>query len=334
MGMGMGMGMGMRMGFVLAAFASSAAAQCTPGGPANPPPVKGRIVGLVMDSAHDPLEGASVSIKDPARLARTNAIGHFRIDSVPPGTYELTVRRIGHEIAVQSYVVTDSGASARFCLIPDPRGLAPVITAVKRGGLGGLVGDSTYKMIAGAEVRAVAGGARAVTDSNGAFFLDLKPGSYPITVKKEGYGIQLLSVTVPKDSGRQIAVWLSSPPRNARRVAAAIEDSMKFRMTFKARAAHFKLLSSEDLVKSPTDILATVGSKAVTTVSPECDAIIDGGPYKVPLYTIDKAEIAAMEVYVIPESSRGPRSMNPRGTSGGSGSARDCKVEVYVWLKP
>jgi hypothetical protein len=309
-------------------------AQCTPGGPPNPRPGPRSITGIVMDTAHDPLEGAAISIARPQRLARTNAIGQFRIDSLSPGTYELTVRRIGHEIAVQSYTVTDSGASARFCLIPDPRGLAPIITSVKRGGLSGFVGDSTYKMVAGAEVRAIASGAHALTDSAGAFFLDLKPGSYPITVKKEGFGIQLLSVTVPKDSGRQIAVWLSSPPRNARRVAAAIEDSMKFRMEFKARAAHFKLLSSEDLMKSPTDILTTVQSKVVTTVSPECEAIVDGGPYKVPLYTIDKAEIAAMEVYVHRESSRGPTSMGSGGTGGSSSASSQCKVDVYVWLKP
>jgi hypothetical protein len=141
-------------------------------------------------------------------------------------------------------------------------------------------------------------------------------------------------VTIPKDSGRQIAVWLTSPPRNARRIAAAIEDSMKFRMTFLYRAAHFRLLSSEELMRNPADILTTVQGSVVAPVSSKCEAFIDGGPYKVPLYTIDKSEIAAMEVYVNRESSRGPTSINPGGTGGGSGTADDCKVKVYVWMKP
>jgi hypothetical protein len=315
-------------------LAGRSGGQCTPGGPPNPAPLRAALVGIVMDTAHDPLEGASVVVRDPQRQARTNASGYFHLDSLAPGTYEVTVRSLGHDIAVQSYIVPDSGGIARFCLIPEPRGLAPMITAIARGGLSGVVGDSTYKPISGAEVRAVAGGAHALTDSSGGFFLDLKPGSYPISVRKDGYGIQLLSVTIPKDSGRQIAVWLAAPPNNARRIAAAIEDSMKFRMTFLYRAAHFKPLSSEDLMRNPADILTTVQGAAVIPVSSRCEAIIDGGPYQVPLYTIDKSEIAAMEVYVKPESSRGPTSINPAGTSGGSSTSDDCKVKVYVWMKP
>jgi hypothetical protein len=314
--------------------ATRSRAQCTPGGPPNPAPAAGALTGIVMDSGHDPLEGASVFIRNPKRQARTSASGYFRLDSLAAGTYEVTVRMIGHEIAMQSYTVSDSGGVARFCLVSEPRALAPIITAVPRGGLSGVVGDSAYQMVSGAEVRAVTGGAHALTDSAGGFFLDLKPGTYPITVKKEGYGIQLLSVTIPRDSGRQIAVWLTSPPKNARRIAAAIEDSMKFRMTFLYRAAHFKLLSSEELMRNPADILTTVQGATVTAVSSKCEAIVDGGPYQVPLYTIDKSEIAAMEVYVKRESSRGPTSINPGGTAGGSGGSDECKVKVYVWMKP
>jgi hypothetical protein len=316
------------------ANAATLSAQCTPGGPPNPSALRGSIVGIVMDTAHDPIEGATVFIRNPNRSARTNAAGLFRIDSLLAGTYELTVRRIGHDIAVQSYTVTDTGGIARFCLIPDPRGLAPMITAVKRGGLGGVVGDSTYKTIPGVEIRAVAGGARAITDSAGGFYLPLKPGTYALMVKKEGFGSQLISVTVPSDSGRQIAIWLSSPPKNARRIAAAIEDSMKFRLMF-ARAASSKLLSSEDIMKNPSDILLTVQAAAVTRVSQWCEAVIDGGPYKIPLYAIDKSEIAVMEVYNGKAPRGGATSIEPRGTMPTTaGSSDDCNVRVYVWLKP
>ena len=87
-------------------------------------------------------------------------------------------------------------------------------------------------------------------------------------------------------------------------------------------------------MRNPSDILATVGASAVTTVSPECEAYIDGTPYKVPLYTIDKAEIAAIEVYVKKEYAGGVTSMNPAGTAGPAGEASRCKVLLYVWMKP
>ena len=320
----------------LAALAAPSvlAAQCRPGGPPNPAAVRSTLTGIVMDSAHDPLEGATVFIRAPQRTARTNSAGYFRLDSLAPGTYEVTVRMIGHDIAVQSYNVSDSGGVARFCLIPDPRGLAPMITAVKRGGLGGVVGDSTYKTIAGAEIRAVAGGARAITDSVGGFYLPLKPGTYALMVKKEGYGSQLISVTVPSDSGRQIAIWLSSPPKNARRIAAAIEDSLKFRLMM-ARAASSKLLSSEEIMKNPTDVLRTVQAAAVTRVSQWCEAVIDGGPFRIPLYAIDKSEIALMEVYNVKAPRGGATSINPGGTvQMRQSETQECNVTVYVWLKP
>ena len=299
----------------------------------NPAPVKGALVGTVMDTAHDPLEGATVFIRDPQRQARTNILGRFQLDSLAPGTYELTVRHIGHDVAVQSYVVTDSGGIARFCLVPDPHGLAPVITAVKRGGLSGFVGDSAYNMVADAEIRAVAGGARAITDSAGGFFLALKPGAYALVVKKAGYGSQLFSVTVPADSGRQVAIWLSAPAKNARRIAAAIEDSLKFRLMF-AHPARARLLSSEDIMRNPSfDVTATVSAAAIQPIWSGCEAVIDGGPFTLPLGLIDKSEIAAMEVYVEKPRRSGVTSIDPRGASSASGSATACGVRVYVWLK-
>lgn len=309
-----------------------AAAQCAPGGPPNPAAVPHALVGIVMDSEHTPIEGATVLIREPRRQARTRADGRFQIDSLAPGTYELTVRRIGHQVAIQSYMVYDGGGVARFCLIPEPRGLAPMITSVARGGLGGVVGDTGYKMLSGAEIVAVAGGARTVTDSAGGFFLPLKPGSYAIQVKKEGFGTQLLSVTVPADSGRQIAVWLGAPPRNARRIAAAIEDSMKFRL-MTARPNSSRLISSEALMRNPTDLAKTVQASIVVPVSDSCDAVIDGGPFKMPLSVIDKEEIAVMEVYASGPARDRPTSVNPGGARPTAPTLALCP-KIYVWLKP
>jgi hypothetical protein len=313
--------------------AEMAAAQCTPGGPPSPSAVKGAIVGVVMDSSHNVLEGVDVFVRSQRRSAKSGAQGRFQIPDLEVGIYELTVRRIGYEIAMQKIAVTDSGGIARFCLIPEPRGLPPMITSVPRGGLSGVIGDSAYAVLPGAEVIAIAAGERAISDSAGGFYLPLKKGTYAITVRKKGYGPQLLSVTIPQDSGRQIAVWLASPARSARRIAAAIEDSMKYRLQ-RARAASSKLLSSEDLARTTADLTMAVQASVIAGVSPDCEAVIDGGPWTLPLSLIDKADVAAVEVYAVPAMRSGPTSLDSRGTVAQNKDPSNCKVKVYVWLKP
>ncbi len=324
------------VGLLASISPGSISAQCAVGGPSNPPAVPRAIVGIVLDTANVPIEGANVLIRSPRREVRTGSDGLFRINDLSPGSYDLTVRRIGHEIAIRRYIVSDTGGVARFCLIPEPRGLAPMITSARRPGVGGVVADTAYRPLPGAEVRAVAGGVYTTTDTTGGFFLPLKPGNYAILVKKDGYGSQLVSVTVPPDSGRQIAVWLGAPPRNARRVAAALEDSMRFRLMF-ARPNRDKLLSSEQIMRNPGDLAQTVQNAAIARVDLTCEAIIDGGPFTLPLSLIDKAEIAAMEVYGIAPQRRGVTSIDPRGSSSpraSSSASGPCSVRIYVWLKP
>src|SRR5437870_3531798 len=85
--------------------ASTIKGQCTPGGPANPPAAKRAITGIVMDSAHNVLENATVFIFDdsahnvleqstirvarPKREVRTNTRGIFQITDLEPGPYRL-----------------------------------------------------------------------------------------------------------------------------------------------------------------------------------------------------------------------------------------------------
>src|SRR3954471_1219771 len=160
--------------------AHGAMAQCTPGGPANPSAVKRTIVGTVMDTSHLVLENVTVAIKSPRRQAKTNAQGRFRLADLDTGTYEIAVLKIGYETALQSYVVTDTGGVARFCLIPEAHELPTIIASAKRLGLSGVIGDSNYNALAGAEVRVVGAGQHVLTDSAGLFHLAVPKGTYPI----------------------------------------------------------------------------------------------------------------------------------------------------------
>jgi hypothetical protein len=305
------------------ALVSAALSQCTPGGPPNPPAVERAITGIVMDSAHNVLENAAVFVIDSARNVlehatpavarpthevRTNARGIFQITDLEPGTYRLTVRRIGYDIAVQSYIVTDSGGVARFCLLPDIQNLPTMITSVPRGGITGVVGDSALSLVKGAEVRVFGENKFALSDSAGGFFLAVKPGEYTVLVKKKGYGPQIVAVTVPKDSGRKIVVWLGSPPRNPNSYANEIE-AMRQRILLTPSSLYHRV-TSEELALSALNLDQIVRVKAQTIVRDDCEAAIAGMGFTLPLYMLDKDEISMLEV------------VSPRMTSAGSGQLR------------
>lgn len=299
-------------------------AQCLPGGPATPAAVKQAIVGIVLDQANQPLEDADVFIRNPRRQARTRADGRFQLMDLDTGVYEVIIRKIGYTIFAWEYVVTDSGGVARVCLARETRILPPSITAVSRGGLSGIIGDSLLKPLPDAEVRAVGAGEHTTTDSSGAFYLDLKRGTYAIVVSKPGYARQLVSVTIPKDSGRQITAFLGSPPRNANRTAAMF-DQMRERMLW-ASPSRSGIMSNEDLLKSDTDLRGAAVKTARAGIADDCPAVIDGGPYVLPLYMIDKRDVAMLEVYALSPPRR--RGVAPRPPN------TPCGARVFVWMKP
>lgn len=313
------------------------AQQCKPGLPANPPAIRRSMVGIVLDSANRPIENANVAIRKPRREARSGTNGQFTLQDLEPGIYEVAVRRLGYETTLARYLVADSGGVARFCLVPEARGLAPMITSVSRSGLAGIVGDSTYKALAGAEIRAVGENRVTETDSTGSFYLPLKPGTYAIWVIKPGFARQTLSVTIPPDSGRQVAVWLGSPPPDKNRLASNMED-MRGRL-LRATPMYSALVSSETIARFSTDLAGVAQAESKGgRVTDDCEAVIDGGPLTLPLYMIDKGDVAMMEVY-LPRQARGTQTSIMSGatrapTSVGARSGGRCTAKVFLWMKP
>src|SRR5580704_2728269 len=56
---------------------------------------KGIITGLVTDSAHAILQGASVELQPAGRKTASDNTGQFSISDVPPGTYALAISFVG-----------------------------------------------------------------------------------------------------------------------------------------------------------------------------------------------------------------------------------------------
>src|SRR4051812_5000578 len=124
--------------------AARAGAQCGQSGPSAPPTVPGAIVGLITDDRNAPLEHVEVILVQSKRKVSTNSRGQFTITDLAPGTYLVTVRRIGYQPGTTEIEVPPAGASARICVDVEPERLAPLVSSISRGGLSGVVGDQTF----------------------------------------------------------------------------------------------------------------------------------------------------------------------------------------------
>jgi hypothetical protein len=313
---------------VVVACASSLGAQM-------PVPTAGprTLVGIVSDTAGVPIDSAEIFISSLKRRVMSTADGRFRFDDIKPGTYDVSARRLGYLPQVRKVKVADEGGAISFQLVPYVRGLAPVVTSSMRGGLSGVVGDTSYRSIAGAEISAMATDRRTVSDSTGSFFLDLKPGKHIVRVNAPGFTTRLVSVTIPADSGRRVVVWLSPIAASGSRRDDWLMDSLNSRL-LRRNPVWSKIYTREDIVRSgmaEATELATVGANK--RVDGNCPAIIDGGTMTAPVGAFSAAEIEMMETYTPKPARYAPTSIMSRGHLPAQPSSGDCPITVYIWLR-
>lgn len=310
---------------VVAAFGASLGAQAT---------VTPRtLVGVVSDTAGAPIDSAEVIITSLKRRVVSTVDGRFRFDDIKPGAYEVSARRLGYLPQVRKVKVGDDGGTISFQLIPYVRGLAPVVTSSSRGGLSGVIGDTTYKLVAGAQVSALATDRRAVSDSTGSFFLDLKPGKHIVRIKAPGFASRLVSVTIPNDSGRRIVVWLSPTARSGSIRDDWLMDSLNSRL-LRRNPVWSTIYTREDIERSGMTEAAQLATIAARKrVDDNCPAIIDGGTMTAPVGAFTAAEIETIETYTPRPASYAPTSMMSRGHLAAPPSSSDCPITVYLWLR-
>lgn len=292
------------------------AQQCAPGTGA-PPASAQTIIGLVTDTDLKPIPDARVSLRKPRLETSTDQRGRFQIAGLPRGDYELLIRRIGFELESVAASIGDSGAVVRICMEVATRPLPAMISSASRIGLGGFVLDKSQRPIIGAEVRVSSSG-WTTTDSTGAFFLPVRKGHYAVIVSKPGYGKELLGVTIPADSGRQIAVWLGAPPLNKNRYAAEL-DEMRWR-SVQLPASRYTVRTSEDLAVSRLDLEQQILAAAKTGRVCAGGVRIMGKSYSVPADMIEKSEVGMLEVITELPGKPGQRT--------GPACAR-----AVIWLK-
>lgn len=307
--------------------------------PQAPPAQPGTVVGIVLDTGGVPIDSAEIRIAVLQRRTFSDAKGVFRFDRVRPASYGVSARKLGFAPQIRRVTVgNDGGGSATFSLLPVAFILPPVVTSSPRGGLSGVVGDTAYNVIRGADVYVVGAGIRTRTDSAGTFFLDVKPGSYMIQVTGSGFARKLLSVTIAKDSGRHVTVWMAPSKGGANHREAEAIEALRGRLMVRRATARF--YTREDLSRYNVEWLKQIvvmGSGM--PVADECEALVDG-LWRRPIYSLALDEVESVEVYPpgsLPPLGRGllrsrpPRSIDVRGTQQVR-SGPTCP-SVFVWTR-
>jgi hypothetical protein len=286
---------------------------------------KGTIVGTVSDMSHNPLDSVEVYIASEHKQTLTDAKGFFKFEKIDGSrAYQVAVRRFGYNSITHQVVLGDNGATTSFCMPVQPRSLVPVISSATRVGLTGVVADTGFGVIPGAEIAVLGGGAKTYSDSAGRFAIDLKPGRYMVRVTRDQFASKMVSVTIPPDSGRQMLIWLAPSFRgsNAREAWDAHELALRLDTM---NAARSRIWTREDLNNSPFTYLydlAKIG--ALYYVDDNCMAVVDGR-YSLPLWVLKTDEIEMAEVYQSKPIPYRPTSTNP-------GGRMPCP-RVFAWLR-
>ena len=167
------------------------------------------VLGVVRDSAGTGLAGADVVVGP--RRAVTGPQGNFRVDSLRPGQYSITVRLVGYTpIRSRIAIVAAEPTEVEYFLLRAVPTLPTMVVTSHRTGIYGTVGDTGYRAASGARVLVVGReGGEARTDSAGHFaFPDLPGGKYMVRVSFAGYAERRFLVELKKGEGKELAVLL------------------------------------------------------------------------------------------------------------------------------
>ena len=257
------------------------------------------LVGIVTDTSGIPVPEAQIAIPKLKRIVFSGPDGSFRFDTVPAGTFDVRARKIGYGPQVQQVKIGKDGARLdNFELVPITRLLPAVVAVVERLGLSGIVADTAFMGLPGANVKVLGAGMDATTDSLGAFYVPIvRPGNYLASINKDGYDERLVGFTIPADSGRRITVSLGPPREHSHKQAWAVAG-LKAAVAFSQPGSHF-MYGHDYLVRKgfvwAEDAIVDVAHNFGISDPPEdnCFAMLNGDPdvfVRIRDITIDEVE--------------------------------------------
>lgn len=321
------------LAIAMCAFATSSAAFSTIGaqsrilqrGDTLPTPVAGTLAGVVVDSAGTPVADIPVYIYEERRQVRTGSDGRFRFDQIDKGRYTVSVRSVGYLGVTERVQVKAQGAVVRLRIMRLERGLPAVITTASRGGLSGVVSDTSLRALRDVSVKIMGTQYTTRTDSAGRFFLGARPGSYLLRIERNGFERQLIGVTIPESEGREVAVWLSADSGDDDAlIGANLFDFEQRRI--RGRAVSYASFSRDDLMATGgVNVMQAAGRATTQRPSFESCAYLDGGPAIAPLWAITVGEVEYMEA-VVPDINGRVKDILGRPSTG----TRNCAYNVWL----
>ena len=328
---------------------------------APPKPGARKIAGVVRDTIGFPIDGVEVTIASSHRRATSSGNGAFAFENIGPGTYEVRARKLGYAPQTRTIVVDSAGGTGAFAMMPIPIPLLPVISSATRGGLSGVVGDTSFRPLPGAQVRIIGHSDWTQTDSLGAFYIPVRPGNYTVAISEPGFDFKVVGVIVPSDSGRRITAYLTpqSHPPSVREVHN-LEDFAS-RMAWRT-VQNSKVFTRAELeergIEWVTDAVQMgwgwfgVTDRDRNDLDHDCVAVKNGGPAYIHLESLMVEEIETIEVYKALPSitmTRLPAGQGARIMQSGRVSvpqiqptnSREASIQnrgkrcalVYVWLR-
>ncbi|HWJ12265.1 MAG TPA: carboxypeptidase-like regulatory domain-containing protein [Gemmatimonadaceae bacterium] len=321
-----------------------------------------KMAGVVRDTVGFPIDGVDITIASSHRRAVTSGNGEFRFEDISPGTYEVRARKLGYAPQVRTIVVDSAGGAGAFAMMSIPIPLLPVVSSAARGGLSGVVGDTSFRPLPGAQVRVVGHSDATTTDSTGAFYIPVRPGNYTVSISEPGYDFKVIGVIVPPDSGRRVTAYLTpqSHPPSVREVHnledfatrmswRTVQNSKVFtRAELEAREIEWVT----DAVQMGWGWVGGADPRGGNDLDHDCVAVKNGGPAYISLESLMVEEIETIEVYKAMPSinltrlpaGQGARIVNNRRVSVPQiqpSNSHEAAVQnwgkrcalVYVWLR-
>lgn len=301
----------------------------------------GTVVGLVNDTSGTPVD-ADVALGSEKRRVTTGVDGRFRFDDVKAGSYVIVARRVGFSPRSATIVVTDTGVVVRLTLVPLPNRLPPVITTADRGGLSGVIGDTTFSALKGARIEVIGSGRATTTDSAGEFFVDVNTGKYMVKVSHAGFATRLVSVTVPVMQGKRMQLWLTPAARASTNRDEAAVRALQARL-IRRGPAFSSLFTSEDIEKVGFRNLSQIASSAaVQYVDNSCPVMfpafaesqpINGmSPTSLPMWAVDAKDLEFVEVYTT-KPARNTQTSIRAGPRVARPAAQPRCPTIIAWLR-
>jgi hypothetical protein len=310
------------------------------------------ISGLVRDSVTGrPIAAAVVGAIGTtySRVTRSDERGAYALVGVPDGLVTVTARQLGYAVFTSQVRVAGRDTTIDVALRAIASQLDTIRVRADVTGIRGLVGTAhDLRPIAGARAQVIGAEHDAVTDSSGAFFVELrKPGTYVLRVSHAGYSPRVLSVDVPKNRTIETSTLLDSGDTEAKDAEGLWQDLVS---RVRMRGPNSALVSGSALRDAGGSVVdALRGSPGFTQrglrIGPTTCVFINGRPSpELPLAGVDITQIETVELYGAGGDATGTLARSwppglPCGTNlgvnsiVGAGSGATTAQTAVIWLR-